>query len=590
MRQRRILWKLFPSYLAVAVLPLAAAVWFAAYATEELFATNVEKDLAHRGRLIEHDVLPLVKAGDLRALEAFCRERGASAAMRITVILPGGRVAADSDEDPAAMGNHAGRAEVAEAMAGRIGSKVHYSETLHRDMMYVALPVRDGGEMRCVLRLSVPLLYVGEALRPFLVHVAWGAVAIGGVAALIALVISRRLAAPLEALRNGAERFARGDFSARLPRSDIAEIDHVGAAMNGMSAELDGRISTIVAQRNELEAILSSMIEGVIAVDTGERILRMNHAAAAMLGLPDDDLHEKTIREAIRHPGLVQVVEQTLTAGKPVEMEVVLDRQGERILQAHAAALRDSQGGRTGAVVVLHDVTRIKRLESLRREFVANVSHEFKTPITAIKGFVETLQEGAFSSPAESERFLGIIARQVDHLTAVIDDLLLLSRFDEVGDNASIPKEECAVRDVIDSALAVCSAKAAEKRIELAVECDGALQSTCNAPLLEQALVNLIDNAVKFSEAGAKVVIGAAVRDGELEIRVVDRGCGISESDLPRVFERFYRVDKARSRKLGGTGLGLAIVKHIAKVHGGRVSAESVLGRGSTFSIRLPLR
>jgi two-component system phosphate regulon sensor histidine kinase PhoR len=591
MRERRILWKVFPSYLAVTVLTLGAGIWFAAHTTEELFATNVEVDLGRRGRLIEPDVLRLVEGRDFARLEAWCKERGARAAMRITVILPDGQVAADSDEDPAAMGNHKGRAEVAEALAGGQGRAVHYSETLHRDMMYVALPLRGpGGEMEGVLRMSVPLLYTREALRPFLIHIVWGGIVIAAFAAAIALVIARRFSAPLQELRGGAERFARGDFSLRLSRSGITEIERVVDAMNGMAAELDLRIRTIVAQRNEIEAILSSMIEGVLAVDTEERILRVNDTAAHMLGLEGRDVRRKKIREVVNIPALHDVVAQALAAEDPIEMGLVLKGDGERFLQAHGAALRDSHGVRTGALVVLNDLTRIKRLENLRREFVANVSHELRTPITSIKGFVETLQGGSFSSPEEAARFLGIIAKQVDHLTEVIEDLLLLSRLDEAGDKTSIPKAEIRVREVIDSALQVCGNKAREKRVDVEIDCDGEVKGNYNAPLLEQAVVNLVDNAIKFSEPGTKVVLGARVRDGELVIEVTDQGCGVGKDDLPRLFERFYRVDKARSRKLGGTGLGLSIVKHIARVHGGRVSADSELGKGSKFTMYLPQR
>jgi two-component system, OmpR family, phosphate regulon sensor histidine kinase PhoR len=587
MRERRILWKIFPSYLVVTVLALAAAVWFSAHTTEELFRSEVEGDLAERGHLIEREVLDLVRRGDLAGLESLCRERGARGKMRITVILPDGRVGADSDEDPATMGNHRGRVEVAEALAGRVGSAVHSSQTLRRDMMYVALPLSEGGAVRGVLRLSVPLLYVGETLRPFLIHIVVGGSVIAALAAALALAIARRLAAPLEELRNGAEGFAVGDLSKRLPRSSIAEIDRVAGAMNGMAAELDRRIRTIISQRNELEAILSSMREGVVAVDSGQRILRVNGAAASMLGIAGEEVDQKTILEAIPNPTLHDLIGRIVAADEPVEGEIVFDGEGERFVLAHGAALRDSRGVRTGAVVVLNDVTRIRRLENLRREFVANVSHELRTPITSIRGFVETLQEGAFESPGEASRFLAIIAKQVEHLSAVVEDLLLLSRLDE-GDPTSVPREERRVRDILESAVEVCATKSAQKGVEVIIECDPELRALCSPPLLEGAVVNLVDNAIKFSESGKKATVAARAGPGELVIEVTDAGCGVGPEDLPRLFERFYRVDKARSRKLGGTGLGLAIVKHIAKVHGGTVSAESALGKGSRFAIRLP--
>ncbi len=591
MRERRIRWKLFPSYLIVTLCALAAAAWFMVHATEEFFDERTEAELIHRARIIERDVTGRVRAGDHAALDAFCKERGRDSATRITVMLPDGRVIADSDESPAAMENHKDRQEVAEVLAGRpTGQAIRYSATLHRDMMYVTIPLVQEGALAGALRLSLPLVLVTDALRPFLAHLVWGALLIAGVAALVTLWIAHRIAVPLEELRAGAERFARGDLSSRLAHSDITEIERVGAALNTMAAELDERLRTVVAQRNELDAIVASMAEGVLAVDNAERVISLNETAARMLGVEHAAVVRKTIQEAVRNPALQDVVSRTLAAEESVEAEVVVHGDGERFLQAHGAVLHDAHGARAGAVIVLNDVTRIKRLESLRREFVANVSHELRTPITSIKGFVETLQGGGVKSPAESERFLGIVAAQVDRLDAIIDDLLLLSRLDEAEGKTMIPTQSHTVREVLESAVQVCSAKVGEKRMEITIECGPEVRGVFNAPLLEQAVVNLVDNAVKFSDASTQVLVAARETGGELAIEVRDRGCGVGKEDIPRLFERFYRVDKTRSRKLGGTGLGLAIVKHIAQVHAGRVSVESELGRGSTFGIYLPAR
>jgi two-component system phosphate regulon sensor histidine kinase PhoR len=237
---------------------------------------------------------------------------------------------------------------------------------------------------------------------------------------------------------------------------------------------------------------------------------------------------------------------------------------------------------------VLHDVTRLKRLENIRRDFVANVSHELKTPVTSIKGFVETLLDGAMHNPADAGRFLNIIAAQTERLGAIIDDLLMLSRVEQGAEKAAIELCPAPIGPILEQAAAACQRKAAERRIELAVHCPAELSAAVNAPLLEQAVVNLVDNAVKYSPAGETIAIDAERSGEEIAIRVVDRGCGIPREHLSRVFERFYRVDKARSRELGGTGLGLSIVKHIAQVHGGRATVESVVGRGSTFTLWLP--
>ncbi len=590
MRERGIRWKLFPSYLIVTLCVLAAAVWFMAHATEDFFDEQTEAGLTRQGRMIERDVAARLQIGDHAGLDALCKERGKASATRLTVIVADGRVVADSDEDPAAMENHKDRREIAEAFAGRPGQAIRYSTTLHRDMMYVTLPLVRGGAVEGVLRLSVPLVLVTDALRPFLAHLCWGAVLIAGIAALVSFWIAHRIAAPLEALREGAERFAQGDLSSRLPHSGITEIERVGAALNSMAAELDDRLRTVVAQRNELDAIVASMAEGVLAVDDAERVISMNGAAARMLGVEREAAARKAVQEVVRNPALQDTIARTLAADEPVEAEIVVHGDGERFLQAHGAVLHDAGGARVGAVIVLNDVTRIKRLESLRREFVANVSHELRTPITSIKGFVETLQAGAMRSPGEAERFLAITAAQVERLDAIIEDLLLLSRLDEAEGATTIPVQSHTVREVLEGAVQVCAAKAGEKRMGITIDCDPDLRGVFNAPLLEQAVVNLVDNAIKFSDVSTRVSIAAREDGGEVAITVQDQGCGVSKEDVPRIFERFYRVDKTRSRKLGGTGLGLAIVKHIAQVHGGRVMVDSELGKGSTFGIAVPAR
>ncbi|MEX2561444.1 MAG: ATP-binding protein, partial [Pirellulales bacterium] len=254
----------------------------------------------------------------------------------------------------------------------------------------------------------------------------------------------------------------------------------------------------------------------------------------------------------------------------------------------HGTALRDAGGHSIGAVIVLNDVSRLRQLENMRRDFAANVSHELKTPVTSIKGFVETLLDGAMRDSQDSERFLRIIARQADRLDSIIEDLLSLSRIEKEGDAADLVLTLAELRGVLESALHDCDSKASERGIRIALSCDDGLQARINPPLLEQAVTNLLDNAIKYSEPAGEVQLSGQTAGGEVLIVVRDQGCGIAEEHLSRLFERFYRVDKARSRKLGGTGLGLAIVKHIVLAHRGQVTVESAPSAGSTFTIHLP--
>jgi two-component system phosphate regulon sensor histidine kinase PhoR len=411
------------------------------------------------------------------------------------------------------------------------------------------------------------------------------------VAALIALYASRRLSRQMRVISAGAEAFAGGDLSHKLLVPKTEEFARVAESLNGMAAELDDKVRTITRERNEREAVLSSMAEGVVAVDGEERVIAVNEAAAALLGINPTDAVGRAIQEVVRNPELQDLVSRAVTSAQPVEGEMRLRvAHEERVLQAHGTVLRGAAGGLRGAVVVLNDITRLKRLEGVRRDFVANVSHELKTPVTSIKGFAETLLDGALDERDDATRFVRIIAGQADRLNSIIEDLLSLSALEMTDEGQPIVLQEGSVDDVLHVAVEVCAPKAEAKNISLELEGLCGHLADINPPLLEQAVVNLVDNAIKYSPAGNSVQIGCEVTDGELVIGVRDRGPGIAREHVPRLFERFYRVDKARSRDVGGTGLGLAIVKHVAQAHGGRVSVESALGEGSTFRIHLPLR
>jgi two-component system phosphate regulon sensor histidine kinase PhoR len=330
------------------------------------------------------------------------------------------------------------------------------------------------------------------------------------------------------------------------------------------------------------------MVEAVLAVDAEENLVRLNDAARRLFFREGGDPVGRSLPEATRNPDLLRFVRAALAADEPVSADLTLREEDERFLQGHATPLRDAAGGRIGALVVLHDVTQIRRLENVRRDFVANVSHELKTPVTSIQGFVETLRDGALDDSHTARRFLEIVARHADRLNAIIEDLLSLSRLESDAERHEIALAPGAIRPVLAAALLTCANKAAERNIAIELQCDEGLRANINAALLEQAIVNLLDNAVKYSKDGALVKLEGLEVEGEAVIRVADQGCGISKEHLPRIFERFYRVDKARSRDLGGTGLGLAIVKHIVNAHGGRVAVKSGVNQGSEFSVQLP--
>jgi two-component system phosphate regulon sensor histidine kinase PhoR len=368
------------------------------------------------------------------------------------------------------------------------------------------------------------------------------------------------------------------------------ELGGLAESLNEMAEQLDERIRTVLKQRGELETILASMVEGVIAVDRDTRILSLNRAAATLLSADHGAAPGKILQEVVRNRELQRFVTLALESEEPVEGEIILHHDGDRYLQAHGTRLRGDENERMGALVVLNDVTRMRKLETFRRDFVANVSHELRTPITSIKGFVETLADGALDDRDKAMQFLGIINKHTDRLSELIEDLLTLSRLDQgPGDEGrKIAVEPTAVHGLLEEAIDICRPKADGKSVKISLSCEQTLEVDLNQSLVEQALVNLIDNAIKYSPDGGTVEIEARRTDERVVVSVRDNGIGIDEKHMPRLFERFYRVDKARSRDLGGTGLGLAIVKHVAQAHGGSVGVDSSPGAGSTFFLYFP--
>ena len=587
-KKRRLLWQLYPSYLLITIISLIAVTWYASESLKHFFLEQTASDLKVRARLFEKQVLEHLDPLDEKAVDLLCKKIGKSAATRITIILPSGKVVGDSEKDPAKMDNHVDRPEFIEALNGPSGTSTRYSRTLEKDMMYVGIPIKKENHILAVVRTSVPVNDIDLVLKSMKIKIAFGCLVVAVFAAMLSLFVSRRITRPIEQIKIWAESIARGECRLRPPVAESEEIGALSESLNQMAVELREHIDTVMRQRNEIKAVLSSMVEGVIAVDMEERVISMNHAAAKMFGCDLAEAQGRSIQEVVRNTVLQQFVKNALSSQEAVEKEIVLSSDRDRFLNGHGTLLRDAEGKQIGALIVLNDVTRLLRLEKIRREFVANVSHEIKTPITAIKGFVETLRDGAVENHEDAERFLEIIGKHVDRLEAIIEDLLSLSRIEQEAEREEVVLDEGRLKDVLETAIQVCEAGAMAKKIEIELSCAEDLLAKIDPPLLEQAMVNLIDNAIKYSNDGGTVRVEALQRESETIISVHDQGCGIEKEHLPRLFERFYRVDKARSRQLGGTGLGLAIVKHIAQAHGGHVAVESTPGKGSTFSIHIP--
>jgi two-component system phosphate regulon sensor histidine kinase PhoR len=587
-KPRKLVWRLFFSYIFIVLGALAAAGWYFTYSLDAFLEKETSVELFDRARLMEHHILPFLIPPDLAAVDAICKQAGKASETRFSVILPSGLVIGDTWETPGNMDNHANRPEIVGALATGQATSRRFSHTLKQNVVYAAVAVKSQSQPLAVVRAAIPLArmetQVARIRAEFLL--------IGGIVAFLALgvtlAISRQYGRKVEELRQGAARLAEGELAYRLPIPDSEELAGLTESLNRMAAQLEGRLQTAVSQRNQLEAVLSSMLEGVIAVNREERIISVNQAAARWFDINAEKVRGQSIPEAIRNLAIQKFVTRSLKSLAPVEDDITVYRNGERILNIKSAPLLDVGPEPIGTLIVFNDVTQLRRLEDMRRDFVANVSHEIKTPLTAIKGFVETLHQGSAETPEETERFLGIVVKHVDRLNTIIEDLLMLSRIEEEGERGEIKREKTRLRDLFQNAVQICRPKAEEKRIQIDIEGGEGVTAMVDPVLLEQAVVNLLDNAVKYSDPDKRVRLRAKPVETEIQIQVQDHGIGIDNKHLPRLFERFYRVDKARSRSLGGTGLGLAIVKHIAQAHGGHVTVESRLGEGSRFTIHLP--
>jgi two-component system phosphate regulon sensor histidine kinase PhoR len=537
---------------------------------------------------VENLIKPKLLEGKGAEVEEMLKEMGPSISTRVTVTSPTGEAVGDSQLNLANVGNLARRPEIKDALKGNVGTAGRFSLAANERVLFFALPVKQADNVIGVVRVAAPATSPSSILRESFEQIIWVATCLVLLAVLTALcvayVINRRLAE----MSRAADRFGEGDLHLGIDVPNSEELGSLAVSMNRMAAQLHQRLNSITRQKNELEAVLSAMVEAVILVDTHGRILQLNQAAEKLFQISEEKMRGRTLQEGIRHTDLHRFVSLTLAGPAPIEADIVFIGDPDKFLQAHGVPLKDAQDQRIGALVVLNDVTRLRVLEKIRRDFVANVSHELKTPITSIKGFLETLKEGGINDPENAERFLTIIIKHTDRLSMIIEDLLSLSRIETDSEKGEIVLEEGPVQDVLEAVGKACHKKAEAKNITLEYDIDRGLVARINPTLLEQAVMNLVDNAVKYSEPESVVKVEARKVADEVIITVRDHGCGIPKEHLDRIFERFYRVDRARSRKVGGTGLGLAIVRHIVNAHNATITVESSPGRGSAFSIHLP--
>ncbi|MCB1047370.1 MAG: PAS domain-containing protein, partial [Calditrichaeota bacterium] len=562
MKNRRLFLQLFPALLATLLVSLALLAVFAGRSFRQQTFERQQQDLLERAQLLAPSVIDLLESNQRDALDRLLLRIGPTSHTRITIMALNGIVLAETDEDPASMENHGTRPEMLAALQSGEGHSIRFSKTLQQEMVYVALRLDRDGTPRAVVRTSIPLHDVREAVSRIYQFLFLCSLVLALIAAGLALWITRRISRPIEGMRHAAELYASGRLSFRLEAVPISELSALALAMNRMAGSLEEKIASLARERNMREALLDSMNEGVVGLDKAGRILFVNRAAVRLLGLPGDRLHGNLLLDMLPLEELRQALMPALVTRGSRELCVPWGETDLRYLALGVTTLHDLDDQEIGSLAVFSEITRMRRLERVREDFVANVSHELRTPITSIRGFVESLNEGALEDPPTARRFLGIIERQVVRLSAIIDDLLALSRIERDEQDQTVEFQLTGLRAVIEEALGICEFKARERHVNLAVECAGDPHWVLNAAMLERALINLVENAIKYSPEEGTVTLRVDPGESELRLTIEDQGPGIPAEHLPRLFERFYVVDRARSRSMGGTGLGLSIVKH----------------------------
>ena len=581
--------KIFLTALSAAALAVLAATLLVSWSVRNHLEARIEHELATEARLAAEVLSHRDVATDAQ-LDAEADALGAILTARVTFIAADGRVVGDSQLTPEqiqAVENHGTRPEIVQALRQGAGSARRHSTTLSADMMYVAVPVRSAASPDlAVVRLALPLTEVDRQLARVRAFAALGF----GAGVLAAVVLTWTLAAPLarrlRSIEARAARYQHGDFARTTPDYGEDEIGAVARTLDALAYEFDARVAALGDDRARMQAILAGMIEGVIVVNEHGRLQLANAAARRLLRI-DGAVEGRHYPEIVRHPGVARQISAALAGRAPESVELTgVGRDAASTLIARTAPVA-SPGGR-GAVVVLHDITDLKRADQIRRDFVANVSHELRTPLTAIRGYVEAMAD---AGPEDARRFLEIVGRHTRRMERLVHDLLRLARLD-AGQEA-LDRVPCSVESLFMAVEADVSNLIATRRQTVARIVAPEAATVSGDPVkLQDALRNLLENATNYSPEGSRITMQAERRRDRLVLSVEDEGPGIPDADLERVFERFYRVDKSRTRDgrdPGGTGLGLAIVKHLIELHGGSVRASNRTPHGAVFTIALPL-
>lgn len=581
MKKKKFLSVVFIPMIILIVGVLSLATYFTVNIFQDTYLAEKKAQLESFTRVIVYSIQSQKITIDLPSLNKFCQTIGEKINARITIISNDGRVIFDNEKDPDSLENHGNRKEIQAALANKIGYSVRYSESLGHDMMYVSSPLRIDNEIKGVVRVSISLASIDKGISGVYNDVIWVGMGSVFLASLFAYLISKRISQPLKEMQLCADKFADNNFNEKIEPSEIEEINNIASSLNYMAMEVSKRIEALDAERAEKDIVLESMNEGVIAIDKNATIRFVNSSASKIFDYNEDICEGQLLHAAIRIPEIHQLVDSGFEDGTQVKESIVKLIISERSILVRVVPLRNNEG----ALLVFNDLTKIFRLERTRQDFVANVSHELRTPITSIMGFVETIIDQGFGDEKTVNHFLNIIREQSIRMAQIVDDLLVLSKLDS---GLKPPKTTLPLSLILNSSRDACATLTNKKHISVYVDCKEDLEITCHSQLLEQAVVNLLTNAARYSDNNTSIKLSANLSEREIFITVEDEGIGIEEDMQEKIFERFYRVDKARSKCSNGTGLGLSIVKNIALIHRGHITVKSKIGEGSMFKLTLP--
>lgn len=586
---KSIKWRLTSIFFIVTALFLFLLGLYLMNTIERYSFNNIQNNLLSYARLMSDDLeASFVKPPSGDFFQKYARTVSYDINARVTFIDTRGKVLGDSLLDKDSMVNHANRPEFKSAISGEVGKSVRYSTSLEEKMFYFAAPVKNGSHVLGVVRVAVPWSEI-EASRNYIRKIIIGSTLVALVLmVMVSSAFAANLVVPLQEMTRVARDVAEGKMDVVIDINSEDEIGELGKGLNYMSTRLNDTISQITEERNKVKAILTSMTDGVIAIDRKGSILLINPAIEKLFNISYDKSVGKKLIEVVRNFDLEKFLHEALDSETGITRELQLFVPDMKTFRISTAPLTN-ENGTVGAVAVLRDITAFHQVEIMKTEFVANVSHELKTPLTSIKGFVETLLDGALDEPETAKHFLEIISDETDRLNRLINDILSLSAIE--AKRRELNRVSLNLEKLINETVSILSPQASEKNLEINININHPLEEVeADEDMIGQVLINLIDNAVKYTQKGGTVSISAQTQKDRVKVAVADTGIGIPIDSIPRLFERFYRVDKARSREMGGTGLGLAIVKHILELHHGKIEVDSIVGKGSTFTFYLPLK